>query len=282
MLTRGDKGQAVVELQERLLALGYALPRWGADGDLGSETLDALTRFLVDHGDGYADLDAGAVSDWELGHVQKIFNALSWPVPVPGKVFYDLRREASRKAVGGRRPWTKITGICLHQTACDFGAESPRRWDTLGAHIGASREGNVFWVHDLEFVVYHGNELNGFTVGLECEGNYPGLDGDTSTVWQPGGGALMTVTPELAKAAQEAIRWICATVARHGGKVVHLFAHRQTAGSRRADPGEEIWKQVALPIMAELSLDDGGPKFRIDNGRPIPEAWNPEYRGNAY
>jgi hypothetical protein len=95
-------------------------------------------------------------------------------------------------------------------------------------------------------------------------------------------GKNQTVTPELVKAAQDAIRWICQTVAAHGGKVVNLYAHRQTAGSRRADPGEEIWKQVALPMMAELSLSDGGPTFKIDNGRVIPEAWNPEYLGNVY
>lgn len=272
MLTRGDKGQAVTELQEQLVALGYPLPRWGADGSLGNETLGAVTRFLADHGDGYIDADPETVSDEELALIQKVSAATAWPIPVPGKLFYDLRRESDSRNIHGRRRWAQITGITMHQCGVDLGAEKPGRWDTLSAHVGASCEGNVFWVHELEHLVWHGNELNGSTVGLECEGLYPGVAG------QPG----QVVTPELVKAAQEAIRWICGVVQIHGGQVTHLYAHRQTAGSRRADPGEELWKLVALPVMAELGLSDGGPKFRIDNGRVIPEAWNPAYLGNAY
>lgn len=272
MLSRGDKGQAVKELQERLVVLGYPLPRFGADGDLGNETLGAVARFLADHASGYVDADPDVVGDGELALIEQIYQKTAWPVPVPGVVFYDLRKESDARNIHGRRSWTKISGITLHQCGCDFGNEKPGRWDTLSAHVGASREGNVFWVHDLEHIIWHGNELNGFTVGVECEGLYPGLAG------QPG----QTVTPELVKAAREAIHWIVQLVAAHGGKVEHLFAHRQTAGSRRADPGEEIWKQVALPVMAEIGLTDGGPRFKIDNGRVIPEAWNPDYAGNRY
>jgi hypothetical protein len=284
MLTRGDKGPEVTGLQKALVFLGYKLPRWGADGKLGNETLDAVSRFLLDHAKDYKDADRNTVSDYELNLIAQVCAAVNQQKPqaLPGIEFHDMRKAATRDGVGGRRQWTQITGITLHQTACDFGHEKPDRWDTLHAHVGASREGKVFWVHDFEFVVYHGNELNGFTVGLECEGNYPGVVGDHSSVWQPGGGSMMSATPELVNAAQEAIEWICATVAAHGGKVTNLYAHRQTAGSRRADPGEELWKQVALPVLSRLSLTDGGSTFKIDNGRPIPQAWNPAYTGNAY
>ena len=94
----------------------------------------------------------------------------------------------------------------------------------------------------------------------------------------------MVVTPELVYAAQEAIRWICQVVAQHGGMVQNLYAHRQTAASRRADPGQELWQQVAIPMIEALGLTDGGPTFKIDNGRPIPSMWNldPAYADNAY
>jgi len=39
------KGTDVKTLQELLLQLGYALPRYGADGDYGSETIAAVTAF---------------------------------------------------------------------------------------------------------------------------------------------------------------------------------------------------------------------------------------------
>jgi hypothetical protein len=46
----GDKGMAVVDMQKRLMTLGYRLPRYGADGDFGSETLKALNAFQMDAG----------------------------------------------------------------------------------------------------------------------------------------------------------------------------------------------------------------------------------------
>ena len=269
MLNRGDRGPAVTELQRELLALGYGLPRFGADGSLGNETLDAMTHFLADHEQGYHDDDINAVSDQELAFVARVTEAM---VPLPPQ-FFDQRFAAAQAGIGGRRTWNSITGICLHQTDCDFGHEGPTRWDTLHAHVGISREDFAVWVHDFQWVVWHANELNPTDVGVECEGVYPGVMGDPKA---------MVVTPELVDKAQVAIRWICAVVAAHGGKIVNLHAHRQTAASRRADPGAEIWQRVAIPMLAELGLSDGGPAFKIDNGRVIPEVWNPAYVGNAY
>ena len=51
MLKKGARGELVIELQEKLLSLGYELPKFGADGDLGSETVSAVAEFkreLVD------------------------------------------------------------------------------------------------------------------------------------------------------------------------------------------------------------------------------------------
>lgn len=50
VLSKGAKGPAVVEAQNRLLAWGYALPQWGADGDYGDETIAAVKAFQADHG----------------------------------------------------------------------------------------------------------------------------------------------------------------------------------------------------------------------------------------
>jgi hypothetical protein len=50
MLKRNDKSPKVKELQEALLELGEELPRWGADGDLGNETFEALNSLLSKHG----------------------------------------------------------------------------------------------------------------------------------------------------------------------------------------------------------------------------------------
>jgi len=45
----GDSGPHVADLQERLLALGYKLPRYGADADFGKETQRAVIAFQRDN-----------------------------------------------------------------------------------------------------------------------------------------------------------------------------------------------------------------------------------------
>lgn len=49
-LKKGSKGEAVKELQEKLLARGYKLQKYGADGDYGSETVAAVKAFQKDWG----------------------------------------------------------------------------------------------------------------------------------------------------------------------------------------------------------------------------------------
>lgn len=49
-LKKGSEGDDVKELQEKLIALGYDLGKYGADGDFGSATLTAVKAFQKDHG----------------------------------------------------------------------------------------------------------------------------------------------------------------------------------------------------------------------------------------
>ena len=49
-LRKGDKGTAVKDMQERLIGAGYPLRKYGADGDFGSETFEAVRAYQADHG----------------------------------------------------------------------------------------------------------------------------------------------------------------------------------------------------------------------------------------
>jgi len=49
-LKRGFEGEDVKELQNDLMKLGYALPKYGADGDYGSETEKAVKQFQLAYG----------------------------------------------------------------------------------------------------------------------------------------------------------------------------------------------------------------------------------------
>jgi len=50
ILKKGCTGTDVTVLQENLMALGYDLGRWGADGDFGNDTYNAVVQFQRDHG----------------------------------------------------------------------------------------------------------------------------------------------------------------------------------------------------------------------------------------
>jgi len=288
MLKRGSQGEEVRKLQTALLELGYELPRWGADGDLGTESIDAFARFLREHSMEVDD-DADVVSDDELELLYRIHDAMQTTLLGPqlgsGR-FHDLRSTASQTNLGGRRAWKQVTGIVLHQTAVVLG-EKPARWATVGAHLGVTRGGQVIWMHDFEKIVWHGNNFNGFTVGIEMDGTYAGIEGDDRTFWRPKtepNRAAQLPTDALVDAAQATVRWICAEVARHGGRVERLLAHRQSSKERQSDPGSALWKRVARPLLTakDLGLTDGGPGYKVGTGYPIPEAWDETRTGEKY
>ena len=50
VLRKGDRGEAVQEMQEALIERGYDLGKWGADGIFGKQTLKAVKAFQRDCG----------------------------------------------------------------------------------------------------------------------------------------------------------------------------------------------------------------------------------------
>jgi hypothetical protein len=241
----GDRGEVVRATQAELAALGYDVGR--IDGIAGARTLAAW--------EAYERARAHGVTPRMGAH--------------PG---------AARKGV---RDWGAIDSVCLHQTAVSLG-ERPARWNTLRAHVGVTREGQIFQVYGLSDLVYHGNGLNGRSVGIECSGSYEGVEGNRRTWWQPPGVAEpQRPTAELVEATKRAVRWVVAEVAAHGGRVRYCFAHRQSSSSRQSDPGSAIWQAVALELERE-GLVETRPGYTVGTGRVVPEAWDPRCKGVGY
>lgn len=185
------------------------------------------------------------------------------------------------------RQWSEVHGITLHQTACLLG-ERPERWVNVGAHYGVTRGGQTFWLHDETDRIVHGNEWNAQCVGVECDGLYAGVEGarrlattwdDPTTKWRE---TPMLPTDELVAATLNLGRRIKRRIEEHGGKLRVIVSHRQSSDTRESDPGEVIWKRVALVLHAEFAISDGGPGFKVGDGRPNPEEWDPSRKGYRY
>lgn len=251
------------EIQQALIKLGYKLPKYGADGDIGPETLAALAKFADDRGLSRAL----APADYAPHLASATANAFA---PI------DITRDATKWKDKARRAWSAITGITLHQTACVLG-DDPARWRGLDAHIGVTRGGKSLLVCPLDRVVWHGNLFNGPDVGVEIDGYYEGIEGNRRTLWNPPtdpGRAPLVPTAEQIAASRAVVRWIIAEVARNGGRVKYIHAHRQASNMRQSDPGSRIWRDVGVWAQRELGLSDGGDGYRVGTGLAIPREWD--------
>lgn len=187
---------------------------------------------------------------------------------------------------------SSVDSVVLHQCAVTYGLTSrqlraaggdrrlalARRALRVACHALAFRDGFFVASCPLRVYVQGANGLNPRALNLEVDGLYSGLRDDPDTVpredLQTTAGEPCEVTPAIILAGQSALRWLVLEGRREGMPIDRLWAHRQSSGTRRADPGEGLWSAVAEPIAAELGL-------RIDyaatlgEGRPIPVAWSP-------
>lgn len=280
-LKKGDKGAAVKRLQESLMRLSYDLPKFGADGDLGDETLKAVMFFRRDHsgtvvGDNLPGSVPANVYDAVIAAAESVAAATAARPPN----FLDIREHATIPIIGPRS-WRSVTGITLHQTAV-FMSENPPRWYGVHCHVGVLRNGSIYYVNDLNEAIVHGNLFNASEVGIEINGQFEGVEDDPTTFWKPSPTAQpQKPSNQQIEAARAAVKWICDEVASHGGRIRNIHAHRQSSKDRRGDPGSRIWRDVGIWAQNSLGLSDGGEGFKVGSGRPIPQKWDPRY-SSAY
>lgn len=183
------------------------------------------------------------------------------------------------------RSWSDINGVTIHQTGCNMPSK-PSSWGRLNAHFGITKEGLVIFANDPKKFIWHAQGLSKSTIGIEIEGNYQGLMNDPKTLWS-GGGPAATLNPEMYFAIEQLFVLLEWMFKANKKQWWFVHGHRQSAKSRIADPGEEIWKGVALPWMARLNKKwfdenrDGGNDFSLGSGRRIPKDWSPR-RASPY
>lgn len=108
-LYKGLSGKDIVELQKRLMALKYELPKYGADGDFGSETEAAVKAFQRDN---KLDVD-GIVGNYTYAAIEEALKGkeivVGDIVDFIGDTHYSSANATSgSKAVPGKAKITKI------------------------------------------------------------------------------------------------------------------------------------------------------------------------------
>ena len=286
-LKKGSQDPYVKIVQQQLLALGYSLPRFGADGGLGDETLRAYGEFLVKEGlRTPSDEMAKTISVAGAAALDRAVAAIP-PVAQDDK-FFDERNNHPHDGRSKSMPfrtWANVTAIVLHQTATQLG-EKPARWRTVPIHFGVTRAGKMIQLYDLTEVCNHAGNFNRWTVGIEIDGWFAGVEGRPETLWQPKPPAAKRTAMDLpavqAEATKTCVKRIIDAVAANGGKITHIHPHRQSSIERQSDPGSLIWQTVGLWAQSTFNLGDGGKNYTVGDGRTIPEAWDSRYVGNKY
>lgn len=197
------------------------------------------------------------------------------------------------------------THVCLHITAVTFGTSRSRRqaWldriaadeispDTLDQYghdaadpmATATRmalherfwkaayhwvgllNGDILYNNDAARYTYHGNASNRIALGIAAEAVLPGREsrrGPEDTV----------VDEHFIETNRQTLRLAVTTARDNGAPVTHATAHRCFSPDREGDPGEIYWREVAIPVCAEL--DVAIDYDLVNGGLPIPVDWDP-------
>jgi len=291
----------VQRLQEALLNEGYDLPLYGADGHLGSETWAAMKSFSDDKNLEWNPLVPKSVRDTlktkipapivpdipKLDFDVKIFDMRSKQSNPPEK---KKKFKLTSKGKVFRRSASSVNGITIHQTAVKYSINKKQLNEAKGdknlalanrslgiaCHVTAFHDGFVAWPNPLDWYVYHAGPLNSRELGIEIDGNYPGVIGGDTWNNKP----ATKVTDELVDAACAGIELLVMEGRKLGMPIKYIHAHRQSSDSRRNDPGEELWKRVVLDYCVPVLGLATQPARTFGNGRPIPVEWDPNGVGS--
>lgn len=184
---------------------------------------------------------------------------------------------------GVRRPWNptldydkRVSGVTLHQTGYKM-PNNPEVWSKINAHCGIFDNGTVILMFPFDFEIWHAQDLSRFTIGIEIDGLFRGVNGRNNTHWPPEATPSELTDAEVA-ASEVLFTIIAETFAANGGSWDRVHAHRQSSDQRQSDPGESIWKRIGLPWIERLGATDGGPDYKLGSGFRLPKEWGPGYK----
>ena len=134
-------------------------------------------------------------------------------------------------------------------------------------HVVGLRNGDILYNNDLLSYTWHGNYLNDEAIGLSAECNLPGLSKNrksshtkVSEFWIETNRKAFTVAYELGMEQNLPIKAV--------------RCHRQASGRRLADPGEDYYKLVLLPMAEKHGLEVDVDYLHPKGGAKICREWD--------
>ena len=202
------------------------------------------------------------------------------------------------------------THICMHITAVEFGTaarkrrqwreritagqiseETLSRYDTGNGDVDATaermalherfwpvayhwvglRNGDVLFNNAPERYTYHGNRSNRFAIGVSAEAKLPARETGRTPQHTP-------VDDHFIETNRAMLRLAITTSRDAGAPLTHVTAHRCFSTKRTGDPGEAVWREVVLPVCADLDVTVD--YDLVNGGRAIPIDWDPAARAD--
>lgn len=255
-------GSAVKRLQEQLEILKINV---NIDGIYGPSTEKAVKLLQWQAGireDGIVGANTRKVISDLIGvkHHTLIFAGSSDLVDIS-----DRHKPPKLSALRKLNP----TGVTWHQTGCKM-PKDPMGWSRVNAHYGLTQEGLPILINKPDMFIWHAQGLSRFTIGIEVEGNYPGLTNNPNTLWR-GGGGPHSVNDKMIAGAMSIVKDIEQRLSDRAEAIVY-YAHRQSSPNRRACPGQEIWEKIVVPCMTLIGAV-AHPQRTIGKGRTLPTGW---------
>lgn len=164
----------------------------------------------------------------------------------------------------GRRDPATVKALVLHQMAFSRG-NNPDRYNGVTAHYAILPNGRILQLHPISALLWASNGFNRKSVAVEFAGNLPNIKGKC---WEPGKFGCHKLTQEQIEAGRYLVKSLKDRIG-----LTHIFAHRQALASRENCPGPDIWYNVGQWALNNLGLSDGGARYKIGTGNPIPDAW---------
>jgi len=234
LLSEGSKGPDVQRLQAVLIQLAYLSGK--ADGDFGSRTKQALTRFQKDW---------GLTADGEYGPQTRaaLLKALV-PVKKPAVVSKPSRNQESRRGVA-------IDAIVLHHTATNSARVdlATLRWvrgsNRVSAHYLVGPDGTVYQLVPDSQVAWHAGRsslhgetepsVNARSIGIEITNDGTGQTPFTEAQYL----ALEQLVPYLSR--------------RYRVPKKNILGHRDVAPGRKTDPANHFdWSRIRRAVDAAV------------------------------